>query len=154
MTEYSMAMEHLPSVYPDLEPLFRSHYQEMAERLLKCGVAVSPYNPRLDEYFKASDGGWLKTFVVRFQGKPCGYANIYVTNDMHNRDLIAQEDTVFVDKKHRNGIGRKLSLFGMEELRRLGVKRLSVAALTDLRVIPLWRRMGFKEVATQMIYTF
>jgi len=73
---------------------------------------------------------------------------------MHNNDLIAQEDTVFVVKEHRNGVGKKLVKFGVEELRSRGVKRLNVSAMTDLRVAKLWKRMGFKEAATQMTYEF
>jgi GNAT superfamily N-acetyltransferase len=73
---------------------------------------------------------------------------------MHNQDLIAKEDTVFVLKEHRNGIGKKLVKFVIEELRGRGVKRLNVSAMTDLRVAKLWKRMGFKEAATQMTYEF
>jgi GNAT superfamily N-acetyltransferase len=79
---------------------------------------------------------------------------VYITNDMHNNDLIAQEDTVFVLKEHRNGVGKKLVKVILEELRGRGVKRVSVSALTDLRVAKLWKRMGFKEAAVQMLYTF
>jgi ribosomal protein S18 acetylase RimI-like enzyme len=152
--EYTIAAESLPAVYPELEPLFRDHYQAYAARLEGAGVKVSPFNPRLDEYFKASLGGWLKTFVVRHQGAPCGYTNVYVTNDMHNGDVIAQEDVLFVSKPHRGMVGKRLVRFGIDELRKLGVRRLSVSAVTDLRVAKLWKRMGFKEVATQMIYEF
>jgi len=42
----------------------------------------------------------------------------------------------------------------LEELKKRGVKRLNVSAMTDLRVAKLWKRMGFKEAATQMLYTF
>jgi GNAT superfamily N-acetyltransferase len=73
---------------------------------------------------------------------------------MHNHDLIAQEDTIFVIKEHRNGIGKKLVRFVLEELKTRGVKRLNVSAKTDLRVAKLWGRMGFKEAATQMTYEF
>jgi ribosomal protein S18 acetylase RimI-like enzyme len=73
---------------------------------------------------------------------------------MHNHDLICQEDTVFILKDHRNGIGKKLVQAVIEELRTRGVKRLIVSAMTDLRVAKLWNRMGFKEMATQMIYEF
>lgn len=141
-------------VYPALEPIFREHYAEMAARLSAVGVDVSPYDPRLDEYFKASDAGYLKTFVARCDGKPVGYTTVYVTNDMHNGDFIAQEDTLYVLKPHRKGVGKKLVQFGLETLRSIGVKRLCISATTDLRVVPLFRRMGFKEVAVQMMYTF
>jgi GNAT superfamily N-acetyltransferase len=151
---YTMTVEKFTDTYRELEPLYRQHYKEMTDRLGEAGINYSPYNPRLEEYGRASDGGWLLTFVLRTDGAACGYINVYVTNDMHNNDLIAQEDTVFVVKEHRNGVGRKLVKFGVEELRSRGVKRLNVSAMTDLRVAKLWKRMGFKEAATQMTYEF
>ncbi len=149
-----MAVEKFTDTYRELEPLYRQHYKEMTDRLSEAGIHYSPYNPRLAEYGKASDGKWLLNYVLRTDGIVCGYANVYITNDMHNNDLIAQEDTVFVLKEHRNGIGKKLVKFVVEELRSRGVKRLNVSARTDLRVAKLWKRMGFKEAATQMTYEF
>jgi ribosomal protein S18 acetylase RimI-like enzyme len=73
---------------------------------------------------------------------------------MHNGDLIAQEDTIYVLPEHRNGIGKKFVKIILDELKERGVKRVSVAALTDLRVAKLWKRMGFKETAIQMMYIF
>jgi len=151
---YTFNVEKFTDTYLELEPLYRQHYKEMTGRLGEAGVHYSPYNPRLDEYGKASDGGWLLNFVLRVDGAACGYANVYVTNDMHNNDCIAQEDTLFVSKEHRNGVGKKLVAFVLEELKRRGVKRLNVSAMTDLRVAKLWKRMGFKETATQMTYEF
>jgi len=151
---YTMAVEKFTETYRELETLYRLHYAEMVARLGEAGIHYPEYKPRLDEYGKASDGGWLLNFVLRVDGKACGYANVYVTNDMHNHDLIAQEDTLFVIKEHRNGIGKKLVKFVLEELKARGVKRLNVSAKTDLRVAKLWGRMGFKEAATQMTYEF
>jgi len=151
---YAITLEKFAETYNELEPLYRQHYAEMMERLEKSGIKYSPYNPRLDSYIKAGEDGWLLTFVLRADDKACGYINVYVTNDMHNQDLIAQEDTLFVTKEHRNGVGKKLVQFGLEELKKRGVKRLNVSAMTDLRVAKLWKRMGFKEAATQMLYTF
>lgn len=151
---YTIALEKFTDTYLELEPLYRQHYAEMTERLASQGVFYSPYNPRLLQYGESCEGGWLLTFVVRKDGVACGYSNVYVTNDMHNHDLICQEDTIFILKEHRNGIGKKLVQFVIEELRARGVKRLIVSAMTDLRVAKLWNRMGFKEMATQMIYEF
>mgnify|MGYP003335101384 FL=1 len=92
--------------------------------------------------------------LFRSDGQACGYSNVYLTRDMHNQDLIATEDTVFVLKEHRNGVGKQLVRFILDDLQRRGVKRLLVSAMTDLRVAKLWGRMGFKEAATQMVYTF
>lgn len=151
---YSFARENLIETYKEIEPLYREHYAEMCERLTSQGLVCSPYNPRLDQYFAAAERGDLLTFIVRKDGEAVGYMNVYVTNDMHNHDKIAQEDTIFIVKAHRNGLGRKFVKFGLEELRQRGVKHLNVSAMTDLRVAKLWERMGFKPVATQMIYVF
>jgi len=151
---YVISVEKFAATYDELEPLYRQHYKEMTDRLAVNGITYSPYNPRLTEYVKAGEGGWLLTFVLRSEGAACGYGNVYITNDMHNNDLIAQEDTVFVVKEHRNGIGKKLVKHVLEELKSRGVKRLNVSAMTDLRVAKLWKRMGFKEAATQMTYEF
>jgi len=151
---YVIALEKFTDTYLELEPLYRQHYKEMTDRLAQGGVIYPPYNPRLHDYGRACENGSLLTFVLRLNNVACGYVNVYVTNDMHNNDLIAQEDTVFVLKEHRNGVGKMLIKFGIEELRKRGVKRLNVSAMTDLRVAKLWKRMGFKEVATQMTYEF
>ena len=154
LINYVITIEKFAGTYNELEPLYRQHYAEMTERLGKRGIKCSPYNPRLDNYVKAGEDGWLLTFVLRADGKACGYINVYITNDMHNQDLIAQEDALFVTNEHRNGVGKKLVQFGLEELKKRGVKRLNVSAMTDLRVAKLWKRIGFKEAATQMLYTF
>ena len=151
---YTFHLGRFKETYDELEPLYRQHYFEMCERLAQDGIHYPPYNPRLDQYIASGDRGDLLTFVLRLEGKPVGYSNVYVTNDMHNGDLIAQEDTIFVLKDHRNGVGKKLVKVILEELKERGVKRVTVSAMTDLRVAKLWGRMGFKEAATQMIYTF
>ncbi|MEE8482235.1 MAG: GNAT family N-acetyltransferase [Acidiferrobacterales bacterium] len=151
---YTFALERGDKNYEELEPLYRQHYSEMRKRLKKDGVNISDYNPNLREYFKAFSGGWLLNFVIRLNSKPVGYSNVYITNDMHNSDLIAQEDTIYVHPDHRNGVGRKLVKTILHELERRGVVRASMTAITDTRATNLWRRLGFRAVATQMIYVF
>lgn len=151
---YTADMEPFTETYDEIEPLYRAHYAEMSERLAGLGRTCSPYNPRLDEYIKASKAGYLLTFILRCDGEAVGYTNIYVTNDMHNGDYIATEDTIFVRKDHRNGVGKRLAKFVIEFLRGCGVKRFTVSAMTDVRATKLWARMGFKELATQMVYNF
>jgi ribosomal protein S18 acetylase RimI-like enzyme len=151
---YAITIENGHTAHAELDPLYRQHYAEMQTRLAKDGVPIGPYAPRLGEYFKAMDGGWLVTFVVRLDGKVVGYSNVYVTNDMHNGESIAQEDTIYILPEHRNGIGKKLVQFVLDELQLRGVKRGHVTAMTDLRVEKLWKRMGFRTVAASMLYVF
>lgn len=154
MDGYEITTEPLVDVYKALHPLFCEHYQEMADRLARDGITISPFNPRIDAYLNFAAAGMLKTFVVRHKGELCGYANVYLVSDMHCQDLIAREDTIFITKKHRHGIGKELVRYGLAELEKAGARRLTVSAMTDLRVAKLWARMGFKPVATQMIYQF
>lgn len=152
---YSFASENLILNTKELLPLYIEHYKEMQERLSKDGVEIADFNPRFDKYFEAYAEGYLLNLVVRTEsGEPVGYCNVYITNDMHNGELIAKEDTVFIRKDHRNGVGKHLVKYGLEQLRQRGVKRLHVQAMTDLRVEKLWKRMGFKPVALSMTYTF
>ena len=151
---YRFMLENGAENKHELEPLYRRHYAEMQERLAREGIEVAPFSPRWDMYDRAWQGGYLLNFVVRADGEPVGYSNIYLTSDMHNGELIAREDTIYVLPEHRNGIGRKLSKAILGHLRSRGVKRLHVQALTDLRVAKLWERMGFKHTAHAMTYTF
>jgi GNAT superfamily N-acetyltransferase len=153
--QYRIELERGDLNYAELEPLYRRHYGEMKSRLEKDGFRIGEYKPRFDVYFPAFAGGWLLNFVARTEaGEPVGYANVYLTSDMHNGDSIATEDTVYVLPQHRNGLGSKIVKFALEELRSRGVKRVTVNPVTDLRVAKVWRRMGFREVAVTMTYEF
>ena len=151
---YAVSLETIEQSYAELEPLYRQHYAAMRERMAAQGVQMSSYNPRFEQYDKASKEGWLLTFVLRSDGKAVGYSNIYVTNDMHNGDLIAQEDTIYVVPEHRNGSGRLLARFVHADLKARGVKRLNVTTATDLRVSKWLERQGYKHTAHCMTLTF
>lgn len=151
---YEFGVEQLSEAWEDFEPLFRQHYSEMQKRLKADGMEIPPYKPNVEAYKALNKSGDLLFFTIRCDGEPAGHASIYVTNDMHNGELIAREDTIYVLPEHRNGVGRMLSKRILQALREAGVKRLAVTALTDLRVAKLWQRMGFKHTAHHMTYFF
>ncbi len=151
---YTISTERGDLNYEELEPLYRQHYAEMQGRLVRDGVPIGDYAPRLDRYFEAFADGWLLNYVVRHDGAPVGYSNVYLTNDMHNGDFIAREDTIYILPEHRNGIGKKLVKHILGDLRARGVRRVMISPVTDLRVGKIWKRMGFKDVASTMAYTF
>lgn len=151
---YEFTLERGDLNYEELSPLYRKHYAEMKERLAGDGIEIGEYAPRLDQYFAACEGGWLLNFVVRLEGKAVGYSNIYLTNDMHNGERIAQEDTIYILPEHRNGVGRKLVKHILSDLEKRGVKRVMITPVTDLRVGKIWKRMGFREASTLMVYNF
>ncbi|MEO0344594.1 MAG: GNAT family N-acetyltransferase [Pseudomonadota bacterium] len=149
---YVIQLERGDHNYQELEPMYRQHYSEMQARLAADGIRIPEFNPRLDEYFRAFSGGWLLNYVVRQGEKAVGYANVYITNDMHNSEKIAQEDLLYVLPEHRNGIGRKLVKHILTDLKERGVKRVFIQPVTDLRVAKIWRRMGFRDVSETMVY--
>lgn len=151
---YSIGFEKFDDVWEEVKPLCCEHYKEMTDRLAGQGIIYAPYNPRVSEYSRANNGGWFLLIIVRFNGVIVGYCGLYITNDMHNQELIAKEDSLFITKNHRNGIGKKVVEFGLDDLRSRGVKRLLVSAMTDLKVAKLWASMGFKNAAECMIYEF
>lgn len=141
----TIGIEPSDQSYSDLEPLYLQHYAEMSARLREQGVKyVSPFKPQLEVYFKANREGVLLGFVMRKDGEPIGYANIYLTMDMHNSDLIATEDTIYMLPKYRIGLGRKLADFVHNELRRRTVKRMNVTTTTDPRAGKWLQRQGYK----------
>lgn len=153
MTEYIFSIERGWENLPELFPLYAAHYREMKERLDGDGLPIGPFNPRIDAYVQAWQGGGLVNYVVRTEaGEAVGYSNVYVTADMHNSEPIAQEDTIFIRRDHRNGVGKKLVRFVLDDLRARGVTRVNITAVTDLRVAKIWQRMGFKPVAQAMTY--
>lgn len=151
---YQISIENGHENYLELEPNYRAHFAEMKARLGSDGVAIAEYNPRLDLYFEAFDGGWLINYVVRFKGKAVGHSNVYVTADMHTSEMIASEDTIYILPDHRNGIGKALVKFILYDLKSRGVQRVQISPVTDLRVAKIWRRMGFLDVANLMSYSF
>lgn len=153
MAEYVLGLERGDINYREIEPLYRQHYEEMRSRLSADGILVGEYAPRLDQYFAAFSGGWLLNYIVRQDGKPVGYSNVWLTNDMHNGEFIAQEDTIYILPHHRNGIGKKLVRHILDDLKARGVRRVTITPVTDLRVAKIWRRMGFRDAATLMTLT-
>jgi predicted acetyltransferase len=154
LSEYSFALENGVDAHPELLPLYTEHYAEMAARLKADGVEIEPFNPQTEVYFDYMRRGFLRTYVVRHEMQAVGYCNLYVTRDMHNSAKVATEDAIFITKAHRNGVGRKLVKFILADLATLGVKRVLITPVTDLRVGKIWARMGFREISTVMIYDF
>lgn len=152
---YHITMEGFTAAWPEIEPLARMHFEETRERFAAEGMPMAPFNPRLDVYQLAEQGGYLFTFVVRTDdGKAVGHSTIYIQTDMHNRETIAREDTIYIHPDHRNGVGRRLTKTILAFLKSQGVKRATIDARTDPRAVKLWQRLGFKPVAEVMMITF
>lgn len=150
----TIGLENATEKYEELEELYKEHYTETCDRLREIGVDLPAYNPRLREYKHASDTGAMISIVARNDGKPIGYFNIYLSLDMQNQDSVGTEAGLFVSKEFRNGIGKGLIKYGLNEMKLRGVKRYYASAVTDLRTAKLWERMGFKHYSRSMLFDF
>ncbi|RUW70005.1 N-acetyltransferase [Mesorhizobium sp. M4B.F.Ca.ET.215.01.1.1] len=146
---YDIAIENFNEAWPELEPLSRRHYGEMQARMAAEGMTIGEFKPRLNVYGSASH---LLCFVVRNEGEAVGYAFIWITQDMHNSEHIAMEDTIYMRPDHRNGIGRRFTRHILAELKARGCVRAHVTIATDLRVAKMCERVGFKRSAIAMTY--
>lgn len=152
---YTFTLESFADTYPEMQAIYRQHYCEMEKRLRAEGVDIPPFAPRVEQYRKANAAGYMLLYVVRDEdGRAVGHSSIYLTNDMHNGEFIAQEDTIYILPDHRNGVGRKLVRAILADLKQRGVKRVIITPVTDLRVGKIWQRMGFKPIAQVMTYSF
>lgn len=154
MNGYAFAVENGADNFAELEPIYRIHYGEMQARLASEGIKVGDFDMRLDVYMERWRAENLINYTARKDGAAVGYGNFYITNDMHNGELIAVEDAIYVLPVHRNGTGRLLAKFVLDDLKARGVKRLKVAAVTDPRAALLWQRLGFRPGGQIMTYTF
>lgn len=149
--QYVFSLEKGEEIFDELEPLGRAHYGEMKERLLRDGMVIGDWSPRAEEYIASERKGNLKVFIVRHEGKAVGYSNMYVTNDMHNGELICTEDAIYILPEHRGGVGVAFMKTILHYMKNIGVKRVMITPVTDLRAEPLWARIGFKKYASLMV---
>jgi GNAT superfamily N-acetyltransferase len=150
MSDYTFHIERFDQTYAEMEPLYRQHFAEMQERKAGFGIQIGEYALDTEGYFSYAASGQLVSYIARCDGKPVGYAHIYFSRDHRTAEIIASEDSLFVLPEHRNGTGRKLVQFVLDELRKTNVCRLETTVAGDPRVALLLRRMGFKQTAVEM----
>jgi len=152
---YTINREYFPTVWPEIEPLARQHYAEMQARFEADGLPPQgAFNPRLDLYFQAAEGGYLHCFVVRCDSEVVGHATVYLQNSMHNSEPYAREDTIFIRPDHRKGIGRRLVKVLLQHMKEQGAKSFVCQAGTDIRAGKLYKRLGFRPIAETMILNY
>lgn len=154
MTEYTMHIERFDETYGEMEPLYRQHFAEMRERKDAFGIQIGDYDLDTEGYFAYAASGQLISYVARRDGKAVGYLLVYYARDHRTGEIIATEDALFIHPDHRKGIGRKLILYVLEELRKTNCKRFQTTVAGDRRVASLLTRMGFKNTAIEMTYAF
>lgn len=152
---YKVSLESYEATYTELSPLYEAAFTEIANRLKKDGIDMAPFNPLVSEYISLERNGGLLTYVLRDDtGEAKGFCTVYLANDMRNGELMAQEDAIYIVPECRTGVGKTLVQCILIDLRNRGVQRVIISALDAFGVAKIWRRIGFRNLATQLIYSF
>jgi len=153
----SQQVEPFTAIARDLPPLFERHWQELGTHKDQI-----PLDPDWDRYFLLAQTGTLRVRTARVDGVLAGYIFNLVGPGLHYRSTLHAEIEMFwLDPVYR-GMG----VVGMnhwfvsdwfrdndEDLRALGVKRISVAVKNgyrDGRVAVVFKRLGYLPIETVM----
>src|SRR5262249_33873566 len=108
--------------------------------------------PDYDSMSRADRAGGLLQFTVRYRGRIVGHCRMYLGRSSHSDNLIASEDTLYVDPAHRGAwLGMKLLRYVEQCLLQHAGDLIEIEANSKLanRADVLMRRMGYAPVATQ-----
>lgn len=147
--EYYVSVESYKATYEELKHLYKQCYEELAEIARKDGRIYPEYNPWLASYNSSDEANTIVLYVVREQGMAIGYCMMYLTQDTRNQGLVTYEDSIYILPEHRNGIGMMLGKMIVQDMTNRGVKRIFLSAIDD-RIVNMWKRIGFKPIATTM----
>jgi hypothetical protein len=148
-------VESFTAIARDLPLLFERHWQELGTHKDQI-----PLDPDWDRYFLLAQTGTLRVRTARVDGVLAGYIFNLVGPGLHYRSTLHAEIEMFwLDPVYRGmGVVGMNHWFVMdwfrdndEDLRALGVKRISVAVKNgyrDGRVAVVFKRLGYLPVET------
>lgn len=127
----------------ELTPLLERHWREIAHYLdipLAVDAAV---------YHAADAAGALRIVTVREDGALIGYAAYFVRPHAHYATSVqAVQDVVYVDPRHRGGLGARLLRAADDVLRAEGVQVVHQHVKLAHNWGALLERMGYEAVET------
>lgn len=143
---YTLYPSVLASALDELTPLHMKHWAETEQ--YRHELAPKPdYQRGLDLEMQ---GRYLVLLARYDDGTLVGNYGIYLARSMHTQDLIATEDTLFIDAAHRKGrLGVRFIQYAETVLAALGVTEFTVSTKTVNGIGPMIERMGYPLVATQ-----
>lgn len=139
----TFCVEEWASVWPEMSPLWRNHYEEIALDRDKIQLA-----PHLEVYHAMASVGGVHVVVARSQGRIIGYHISFVRPHLHYRySLTAHTDVFWIDPMFRKGMtGIKLFKEAEKTLKARGVQKIFTACKLGLDLGPIFERLGFKEI--------
>ena len=135
-----MIQEERPSeIWDEILPMLHAHYEEVGH------YKDIPLDPDKSVYLAMEEAGAIKVYTVREEGKLIGYAAYFIRKHPHHKDsLQASQDIIYVDPKHRGGVGKRLIKECDERLRELGVQVVYSHLKAKHNFGPMLERMGYE----------
>lgn len=134
--------EPLEDAWPDMEALFRAHYEEIAHYK---DIALAP---NAAAYRKLASRGVMRAYTVRDAGDLVGYAVFLVRRNPHYwGSLQAIQDVLYLEPAYRRGMtGVRLLRHAEERLRAEGVQVVYHHVKRTNRMGELLERLGYEHV--------
>ena len=153
---YTVSLESYINTYGELSALHKAAFDEVVDKLASDGVKLSPFAPNLDEYKLLEQNGNLLLYVYREMdsGSPIGFCAVHICNDLRNGDLMATEDAIYILPAHRGKLGVKFVKCIFNDLTNRGVRYCLINSLNSFAGHNIWRRLGFRDYAMQLVCNF
>ena len=137
--------ENIEDIWDELVVNFKLHWKET-----ESYRHDQPFKPDKERFIQYSKMGVFHVFTARVDGELVGNFTIYTMPSMHTQEMVATEDTMFVKKEFRGKrVFFTLANYVHEELRKMGVKEITVTSKVSNPVGGLIERMGYNLVANE-----
>jgi GNAT superfamily N-acetyltransferase len=132
-----------------LEEIKAQHQLQWDE--LKQGEHGLVLKPNYDGLLAGNALGKYIVFTARKDGVLVGNCSVWLYESNHTQDLMATEDTLFLQKEFRKGrTGIKFFQYCEEVLKRLGVVEIAFSVSPSNNVWKVWERLGYSIKSYQM----
>jgi GNAT superfamily N-acetyltransferase len=138
----TFARELLCEVVQEVQPLLQLHYEELC-----LHRDVIKLDPCWQEYALLEQLERFVVFTARDEGRLIGYSAFFITRHLHYAGLVyAQNDVLFIEPAARRGTtALRFLAYCEEQLRGIGVRKLTYHIKFSLDWRPILHRMGFQD---------
>lgn len=140
-----LALERLSEILPEVEELWRLHFQETEGYRHALG-----YNPDKEGFLAYDRTHMFRLYTARDGGRLVGQLGFIVFRSRHTQTRTAGEDFFYVRHEHRGaGVARELMDFALSDLRAEDVDQVTFSDKQPSDLEPFLKKFGFKFVSKQ-----
>ena len=135
--------ERFVDAWPEFEILAREHWAETM-----APVTDDEFTPDTKRYAQFNDIGFYRLYTVRKNGVLMGNLGIYITDSMHTRKIVAQEDSWYMRPEIRTGrTSMRFVQYVEQELIKHGVTSVNTTTPPKAKSRRLLEYMAYSHTA-------